>query len=65
MTAANGLTIPYLGYVELTLAINDLVIPNAGFLVVKNDCTSISKKTSKVPGIIGCNVINKLTQKSE
>lgn len=55
LRAANGLAIPYIGYLELDVELCGKVMPRCGILVVKNppDCVS------SVPGILGMNVINK------
>lgn len=54
ITAANGLDIPYMGYVELDVEAMGLTIPEQGFLIVKDSAHSFS-----VPGLIGMNIINK------
>ena len=47
ITAANGLEIPYIGYLELDLDCDGIVLPQMGFLVVRNpvgsECTSEKK----------------------
>ena len=59
VTAANGLDIPYLGYIELPISLNGVSLPDAGFLVFK-DSPSDSRQ-----GIIGCNILNKLQKFEE
>lgn len=54
LTAANGLDIPYMGYVELDVEAIGLAIPERGFLIVKD-----SAQTSAVPVLIGMNVVKK------
>ena len=56
LRAANGLAIPYLGYLELDVKLCDKDIPGCGVLVVK-DPTGGSP--SHVPGILGMNIISK------
>lgn len=53
-TAANGLDLPYMGYVKLDVEALGLVIPEQGFLIVKD-----STHSSCVPGLIGMNVVKK------
>ncbi|XP_049332461.1 retrovirus-related Pol polyprotein from transposon opus [Astyanax mexicanus] len=55
LRAANGLAIPYVGYVELTVELLGKSIPNRGWLVVK-DLPGQSTSTV-VPGVLGMNVI--------
>lgn len=59
LTAANGLDIPYLGYVELDVEVLGAVLPQMGILVVKDppDPASQQRKTV-VPGLLGMNIIN-------
>lgn len=54
ITAANGLDLPYMGYVELDVEAMGLIIPERGFLIVKD-----SSHCSSVPGLIGMNVVKK------
>lgn len=51
LVAANGLVIPYIGYVEVDLNICGKVIPKRGVLIVKDS------KAAAYPGLIGMNVI--------
>lgn len=54
LKAANGLDIPYVGYLELDIRVLGRTIPGRGVLVVKDTpCT-----TQFVPGLLGMNVIN-------
>ncbi|KAK0136672.1 hypothetical protein N1851_027175 [Merluccius polli] len=55
LRAANGLDIPYVGYLELDVALCGKVIPGCGVLVVKDPPGT----ASSVPGILGMNVIRK------
>lgn len=51
ITAANGLHISYVGYIELEVEIMGLTIPEREFLIVKD--------SSSVLGLIGMNIIKK------
>lgn len=51
LVAANGLVIPYIGYIEVDLNICGKVIPKRGVLIVKDS------NGSSCPGLIGMNVI--------
>lgn len=51
LVAANGLVIPYIGYIEVDLNICGKVIPKRGVLIVKDS------NGSSYPGLIGMNVI--------
>ena len=53
LRAANGLEIPYVGYLELNVVLCGKVIPRCGVLVVKDPPGTVSS----VPGILGMNVI--------
>lgn len=56
LRAANGLAIPYLGYLELDIELCGKLMPRCGLLVVKDPPGDVS---SQVPGILGMNVIHK------
>ena len=53
LRAANGLAIPYVGYLELDVVLCGKVIPRCGVLVVKDPPGAVSS----APGILGMNVI--------
>ena len=59
LTAANGLDIPYLGYVELDVEVLGTTLPQMGILVVKDppDPASQQRKTV-VPVLLGMNIIS-------
>ena len=59
LTAANGLQIPYSGYVELDMEIAGRTIPKRGILIVKDPVASSGLAVQKqtVPGLLGMNVI--------
>lgn len=58
LRAANGLAIPYLGYLEVDVSLCGKKIPRCGILVVK-DPVSVE---SSIPGILGMNVIRRCYQ---
>ncbi|KAL6473509.1 hypothetical protein MHYP_G00170700 [Metynnis hypsauchen] len=55
LRAANGLEIPYVGYVELPVEVLGKLIPDRGWLVVKDPPGSAGSVA--VPGVLGMNVI--------
>lgn len=59
LRAANGLDIPYLGYLELRVKLCGKVIDNCGVLVVKDPPGGMH---SQVPGVLGMNIIRKCYQ---
>ncbi len=60
ITAANGLPLPYLGYVELDIQVMGLTIPGCGFLVVRDQNDG---ETDSVPtGILGMNIAQRCKQ---
>lgn len=61
LKAANGLNIPYLGYVELDMHILGVSLPRRGVLIVKDPIDShMRQKKAAVPGVLGMNVFNPL-----
>lgn len=58
LKAANGLEIPYLGYLELDVHLFGQTFSKMGILVVKNptDPNTLTQKQS-VPGLLGMNII--------
>ncbi|KAK0143156.1 hypothetical protein N1851_018740 [Merluccius polli] len=59
LEAANGLDIPYLGYVEMDVQILDRVLQKRGILIVKDPPSGIIQSRKKaIPGILGMNIIN-------
>lgn len=63
LRAANGLAIPYLGYIEVDIEVLGKVILKRGVLVVKDptDSAAIARK-QLVPGLLGMNVIKECYQ---
>lgn len=55
LRAANGLAIPYIGYLELEVQLCGKVMPRCGILLVKDPPGAVSS----VPGILGINVIRR------
>ena len=61
ITAANGLSVPYLGYLELNVTVLGHTFNRMGFLVVKDptDQAFLEKKRA-VPGVIGSNIFRSM-----
>ena len=58
LKAANGLAIPYLGYLELDLEVLGKVLPKIGVLVVKDALDPVTNQQKRsVPGLLGMNAI--------
>ncbi|KAL0151937.1 hypothetical protein M9458_052744 [Cirrhinus mrigala] len=57
ITAANGLDIPYLGYMELDVEVMGMTLPECGFLIVKETPSS-----SSMAVLIGMNIISNCRQ---
>ena len=63
LTAANGLSIPYCGYVELDVTIGDYYLPDMGWLVVREaEDEETRRRKAKHPGVIGSNIIEVLRE---
>ena len=61
LTAANGLEIPYVGYLELDVEALGVMIPQRGILVVKSPASQEARQRKKItPGLIGMNIIAQL-----
>lgn len=58
LTAANGLDIPYLGYLELEVEAMGIKMPDCGILVVKD----VSSPGNTVPCILGINIVSRCRQ---
>ncbi|KAL2089536.1 hypothetical protein ACEWY4_014224 [Coilia grayii] len=56
LRAANGLAIPYIGYLELDVELCGKSIPQCGVLVVRDPPGGVGSQT---PGVIGMNILNK------
>ena len=59
LRAANGLDIPYVGYLELDVELCGTSVPRCGVLVVKDPPGAVS---AQVPGILGMNIIRRCYQ---
>ncbi|KAK3737241.1 hypothetical protein QZH41_010870 [Actinostola sp. cb2023] len=58
ISASQGLEIPYIGYVELQLFALSHMFKGLGFLIVKDPVsTPIQARKSRVPGVLGSNVL--------
>lgn len=63
LTAANGLEIPYVGYLELDIEALGVMIPQRGILVVKSPASEEARQRKKItPGLIGMNIITQLQE---
>lgn len=56
LRAANGLAIPYIGYLELEIELCGKLMPRCVFLVVKDPPGGMS---AQVPGVFGMNIIRR------
>lgn len=56
LKAANGLAIPYIGYIELDVTLCGKMMPRCGVLVVKDPPGCVP---SQAPGVLGMNIISK------
>lgn len=54
LQAANSLSSPYIGYLELDVCLCKRVLPHCGILMVKNPVNA----GSSVPGILGMNIMH-------
>ncbi len=58
ISAANGLEIPYVGFIETSLNVMGHSLQRVGILVVKDPTDPVMRKRKEeYPGIIGCNII--------
>ena len=63
LTAANGIEIPYIGYIELDVDVLGVTIPSRGILVVKDsDGSLLSSRKKEIPSLMGMNIIRELQQ---
>lgn len=59
LKASNGMNIPVIGLLIANLIVGGKTFPDAHILVVKDPIDSdFQAKKSKVPGILGCNILN-------
>ena len=64
LRGANGLEIPYLGYLELDVVVGGVTVPKCGVLVLKDTAATVVRRR-KVPGILGTNVLAKIPKWAE
>ena len=63
VSGANHLDVPIVGYIQVAVEMEGEVIPEVGFLVVKDPADEHSKrKKLQVPGILGSNIFSLLKQ---
>ena len=62
LTAANGLSVPYIGYFEPDLVALDARYEGVGMLVVR-DSPNPAQRAAKesVPGLLGCNMLHRVS----
>lgn len=59
LKAANGLEIPYIGYIEVDVHYHGNILKQRGLLIVKDSTDdSTQKRKEAVPGVIGMNIIS-------
>lgn len=64
LKAANGLEIPYTGYVELDMIVFEQCIPKRGILIVKDPvAAALQTRKTITPGILGMNVLTECYQR--
>ena len=61
---ANGLEIPYLGYLELDVQVGGVTVPKCGVLVLKEGAATVQQRRRR-PGVLGTNVLAKIPQWAE
>lgn len=59
LRAANGMSIPYLGYIELDIELCGQVVSNCGVLVVRDPPGGLC---DQIPGVLGMNVLKRCYQ---
>ncbi|KAL0198417.1 hypothetical protein M9458_006957, partial [Cirrhinus mrigala] len=59
LRAANGLAIPYIGYMELDVELCNKIVPECGILVVRDPPGGMC---AEVPGVLGMNVLSRCYQ---
>jgi len=59
LKAANGICIPYVGYIEVDMNVMGQNLLNRGVLIVKDSIDSCTRKRKEsIPGLLGMNVIS-------
>ena len=64
LRGANGLEIPYLGYLELDVCVEGVTIPKCGVLVLK-DTAATGPQRRRKPGVLGTNVLAQIPKFAE
>ena len=64
LRGANGLEIPYLGYLELDMQVGGVTIPDCGVLVLKDTAATVQQRRRR-PGVLGMNVLAKIPKWAE
>ena len=63
ITAANGWSVPYVGYLELDVSIMGTTYPQMGFLVAKDaEANHFAARKREVPGVIGSNILQRVSE---
>ncbi len=58
ISAANGLEVPYMGYIEAEVEVMGQVFQKVGILVVKDPLNAaMLQRKAEVPGIVGSNIM--------
>ena len=61
LRSPNGLEIPYLGYLELTVEFDGVKVPSCGVLVLRNT-PATTKQRRDIPEILATNVLVQIPQ---
>ena len=64
LRGANGLEIPYLGYLELDVHVGGVTVPKCGVLVLKDTAATVQQRRRR-PGVLGTNVLAKIPKWAE
>lgn len=57
LSAANEQRIPCVGYAELDVEIDGLLVPRVGFLVMRDPDTMVERRKERRPVVAGCNLL--------
>ena len=58
LRGANGLEIPYLGYLELDVQVEGVTVPSCGVLVLKDTAATVEQRRRR-PGVLGRTYLRK------
>ena len=64
LRGANGLEIPYLGYLEVDMQLGGVTIPDCGVLVLKDTAATVQQRRRR-PGVLGTNMLTKIPKRAE